>query len=482
MKPLFLVFLGVYTLGIHPLVGQIKINDARNLKNTNNPTTYFRVLVKGFTCVRETADDILERDGKRDEIYLSSFSFMANNANNTIPATGVRTRTRVFCDINGRGPENKWAMAGSASGGLGGIQTGDNIPDIEPWKNNTPASGELLPYVLWEGNLYPGSDYVVIHPAIFEYDGPADFLTNFWHNSFIGLAARTASNVLSLPFQLFTSIPGYSSGSGYNDGSPGVWPVPTVMQQFGNVFYRVNLTTLSYEEQRKLFVNADNPNDRPIGIDASMIYNPLQIRMDHNIANTLAERDFGYGKGIVPLRYKDDDRFKGEYILYLSFEKVSDPSQQNRMNIVWQDVFDPLANYSFRNVNAADKETDVLNGGTTSNTHVVLNDLKGLISQRWKIRKINQYYFNISNNYNNLNLDLLNKNDINGSNIVTSTPDNSETQQWSFIRYCDGSWLVRNFRTKRMMEVYNAATHIAAPLGQWDANAARNQRWFIEKY
>lgn len=74
-------------------------------------------------------------------------------------------------------------------------------------------------------------------------------------------------------------------------------------------------------------MNAASPNDRPIGIDANMVYNPLQIRMDNNIANTLVDRDFGYGNGIVPLRFKDDDRFKGEYTLYLSFERVNDPTQ-----------------------------------------------------------------------------------------------------------------------------------------------------------
>lgn len=162
-------------------------------------------------------------------------------------------------------------------------------------------------------------------------------------------------------------------------------------------------------------------------------------------------------------------------------KKLTIPPQQNCTTIKWQDEFDPLANYAFRNVFASDKETDFLNGGITSNPPVVLNEFKGLKSQRWKIKKINQYCFNITNNYNNLNLDLLNKKDINGSTIVTSTADNSETQQWSFIRNCDGSWLVRNVRTKRMMEVYNAATHAAAPSGQWDASFARNQRWFIEK-
>ena len=445
------------------------------LKQNNN---YFRVVVKGFTCNRETADDILERDGKRDEIYLTSFSYMANRMNKPIASTAVRTRTRNFGDINGRGPESKWAMAGSAAGALGGIQTGDQIPDMEPWKNNAPASGDLLPFVLWEGNLIPNSDYVVIHPGITEYDGPADFFTNFWHNSILGDAINIAGDLALTPFTALTGA--NENFAHYNDNAPGVWPVPTVMQQFGTIFYRANISGLSEQQLRQLRVDAGRPNDRPIGIDGSMLFNPLQIRIDHSTANVLVERDFGFGKGIVPIKYRDDDNFKGEYTLYISFEKP-DASQQNRMNITHIDAFDPLASYSFRSVHAPDRETDVLNGGMVSNTHVVLNELKGLVSQRWKIKKVNQYYYAISNNYNNLNLDLLNKNDINGSNIVTSAPDNSETQQWSFIRYCDGSWLVRNFKTRRMMEVYNAATHIAAPLGQWDGNFARNQRWFIEK-
>lgn len=70
MKLPFLLLLGACVVGLPPLSAQIRPDDARNLKNLNKPITYFRVVAKGFTCNRETADDILERDGKRDEIYL----------------------------------------------------------------------------------------------------------------------------------------------------------------------------------------------------------------------------------------------------------------------------------------------------------------------------------------------------------------------------------------------------------------------------
>lgn len=474
-KLLAIVFCGMLVSQMH---AQIKttINSSAKTAMTKGGADYYRVVVKGFTCNRETVDDMLERDGKRDEIYLTSFSYMVNAVGNAIPTTAIRTKSKLFGDINGRGPENKWAMAGSAAGGLGGIQTGDQLPDIEPWKNNAPASGDLLPFVLWEGELKSGSDYAVIHPGIMEWDGPADFLTNFWHNSFVAMALKPAIGIGSLPFKAF----GIGNSIPY-DNAPGVYPVPTVMQQFGSIFYSADLQSLSREELLKLTVITGMPSDRPVGVGANQVFNPLQIRLNQTVAEQISQRDFGYGKGIIPIVYRDVEDLKGEYTVYLAFEKITDATQRDKMNVMHVDAFDPIAEYSFRNVNAPDKETDILNGGMESNTHVVLNDLLGLKSQRWSIKKANQFYYQITNKYNNLVLDILNQNDINGSNIVTSSPNGNEAQLWSFIRYCDGSWLVRNVRTKRVMEVYNAANHVAAPLGQWDFTSSKNQRWFIEK-
>lgn len=474
-KYIVLFFCGLLVPQLH---AQIKttINSSAKTVITKGGGDYYRVVVKGFTCNRESADDVLERDGKRDEIYLTSLSYLVNTMGKPIPSTAIRTRSKLLGDINGRGPENKWAMAGSASGGLGGIQTGDQLPDVEPWKNNAPASGDLLPFVLWEGELKTGSDYAVIHPGIMEWDGPADFLTNFWHNSIAAMALKPAVGIASLPFKAF----GIGNSIPY-DNAPGVYPVPTVMQQFGSIFYRADLQSLSREEIQKLTVGTGMPNDRPIGVGEQDVFNPLQIRLDHTVANQISQRDFGYGKGIIPIVYRDREDLKGEYTMYLAFEKLDDASQRDRMNVMHVDAFDPVTEYSFRSVHAPDKETDILNGGMVSNTHVVLNDLLGLKSQRWTIKKANQFYYQITNKYNNLVLDILNQNDISGSNIVTSSPNGNDFQLWSFVRYCDGSWLVRNVKTKRIMEVYNAANYVAAPLGQWDYNGGKNQRWFIEK-
>lgn len=104
MKKYFaLVFCGLLLPQLH---AQIKttINSSAKTAMTKSGSDYYRVVVKGFTCNRETADDMLERDGKRDEIYLTSFSYMVNVIGNALPSTAIRTKSKLFGDINGRGP------------------------------------------------------------------------------------------------------------------------------------------------------------------------------------------------------------------------------------------------------------------------------------------------------------------------------------------------------------------------------------------
>jgi hypothetical protein len=447
-------------------------------------TGYYRVVAKGFICNRETSDDVLERDGKHDEIYLASTSVIATRNAFSMPETTVKNRTRTMGDVNGRSKEERRSMAGSAMGNLGGIQTGDNIPDAEPWKNQALASGDLLPFVLWEGKLDDGKT-VIITPTLMEYDGPDDFLTNLWENSFIGLLGHAVVGISSIPFDLFTSNVNSENNIGrYNDAAAGVYPIPSVMQQFPNQFFRVNLDRLSKEQQiefqKQHNIVTNSPADRPIG-SLDHFYNPLVMHLDAASIERFTVTDFGFGKGIIPIRFIDAPGLNGDYTVFYAFEKVTDDSLKGRINVMSQDVFDPVVGYSLRNVWAHDKVADVLAGGTTDNTHIVLNNDLKIDSQKFNIKKANEYYFNLNNVYNRLNLDILQKNDINGSNIVTSSADGTETQQWAFIRYCDGSWIIRNVKTKRVIEVYNAVTDVLAPLGQMDYTNGRNQRWFIEK-
>jgi hypothetical protein len=453
--------------------------DAKVMQAKDN---YFRVVVKGFTCNRETSDDMLERDGKRDEVYISSISYMLTNQGQTVPRTLLKRRSRTMGDINNRAKEERRCMAGSAFGNLGGIQTGDQVPSVEPWRNNLPAKGDLLPYILWEGQLPAGGDQVVIYPTLFEYDGPDDVLTTIWERSLITKIARTATFI---PLGYFKDITGLGLDVSYNDDEPGIHPAPTVAQNYPNQFFQLNLQNinLTQPEYSSFSVQPTRPGDRPVGItyqNGTPFYNPLQLRLDNNGVTQLSQADFGYGRGIVPIRFKDQDEWKGDYTLYVSFEKLSDATQINQVNVTTADAFDPLKGYVLRNMYAADKVVDIMNGGRTDGTFMVLYQPKGFNSQQWRIRKANDQYFYITSVYSNMNVGVLNNSNGNGANIVTYTPNTGDAQQWGFIRYCDGSYLMRNRMSGKVMEVYNAAVADFSPLGQMDNTAAANQRWMVE--
>ncbi len=473
------------------LIAQIVTLQTANAKELLAATqnNYFRVIVKGFICTRETADDVLERDGKRDEIYLSCISYLMNTQGKVITSTTVKNRTRVMGDVNNRSAEERRVMAGTATGNLGGIQTGDQVPDIEPWMSNTAAKGDLLPFILWEGELFSNSDNVIIQPNIMEYDGPDDFLTNFWNNSLVATVLKPAVGIASFPFELISGYSIQNSNVGnrptYDDSQPGVWPAPTVVQQFPYQFYNINRNTLTPEQIQVYNLNhkipTNRPGDRPVGIGSADLYNPLVIKLDYLNALRLSNTNFGYGNGVIPVKYKDRDELKGDYTIYIQIENLKDLTKKNQINVTSTDNFNPIQGYTLRNVNAADKVIDINNGGKEDGTFTVLYQPKGFDSQKWKFKTLGNNNYYITSMYSNKNLSVLNNAEGNGANIVTNTANETNWQVWRVIRYCDGSFILRNQMSGKVIEVYNAAIIDFAPLGQMINDASTNQRWFIEK-
>ncbi len=481
----------VCLFSIQLLIAQIITLQTANAKELLAATqnNYFRVVVKGFTCTRETSDDILERDGKRDEIYLSSMSYLMNTQGRAIGSTTVKNRTRVMGDVNERSFEERRVMAGTAINNMGGIKTGDQIPDAEPWNNSLPAKGDLLPFILWEGELFANSDNVIIQPNIMEYDGPDDFLTNFWGNSLVATLLKPAVGIAAFPFVLISGYNINNSNIGniptYDDSQPGVWPAPTVVQQFPYQFYNINRNMLMPEQNQVYDLNhkipTNRPGDRPVGIGSGDLYNPLVIKLDYANALRLSKTNFGYGNGIIPIKYKDRDELKGDYTIYVQIEQLADLSQKNQINVTSTENFNPILGYTLRNVNASDKVVDINNGGKEDGTFTVLYQPKGFDSQKWKFKTLGNNAYYITSMYSNKNLSVLNNAEGNGANIVTNAATETDWQVWKLIRYCDGSFILRNHKTRKVIEVYNAAKIDFAPLGQMTNNASANQRWFIEK-
>src|SRR4051812_19463864 len=152
------------------------------------PTGRYRAVLNGFRCNRETVDDALEWDGKRDEVFVASSVYIKDKNGNTLYKN--LTRSSVLGDTNNQPGR---VQAGTASD-KGGIRTGDIFPArfvtewldslhrfpkeiSEPGERDPAASlsRSYPPMLLWEGDLTRGENSVFIWPTIWEWDGSVSF-------------------------------------------------------------------------------------------------------------------------------------------------------------------------------------------------------------------------------------------------------------------------------------------------------------------
>ena len=266
----------------------------------------FRVTLNGFTVNRETWDDALERDGKRDEVFFVYAARVFNAAKEQLSDSGV-LQSRVMGDINRDDWRTTRVQAGSASD-LGGLLTGDNFPGDAPWVRNAEPEGDRLPLLLWEGELAAGGNTVVVVPTLWEWDGEPDFLSKV-HNLF-GAPVNFLASALG---DAITPV----SGEDYTNGGSTV---------FRQAIVRVNAEgELGSNVSLSRNVLGD-PKDRPIGmLDAGsdgFRFAPLALRLGYEGASEIARTNFGRGNGVVLLRYRDPDFLKGDYTLYVQVERL----------------------------------------------------------------------------------------------------------------------------------------------------------------
>jgi hypothetical protein len=229
------------------------------------------VTVTGFAVVHETFDDVLERHGARDEVYLDAI-VLDPNGPRFYPAT------RIFGDVN-RNADH--VRAGSVTGvpllgANGGLTTGDVVegegeplrpPNERPLQTDTrPGEFDRLPVILWEGTLRERGPAVVIVPALFESDHRLP-PSSTW--LFAELAAANAA-----PHEVERAV-----------------------------------------AQHMRHPRADDPHDRPIGMIAvgeEYVWQPRAIVLTYETAK----------EGELVLRYSDDVALGGEYALSIRVERL----------------------------------------------------------------------------------------------------------------------------------------------------------------
>jgi hypothetical protein len=127
----------------------------------------YRISIAGFKVNHETYDDPLQRDGKRDEVFVAAEVQHFNRKTGALVDAGT-VQSKVYGDANGfpdRVPQ------GHASD-VGGLMSGDVVPF--GWDEQSilpsPEPG-WFPLVLWEGSLANEEDALVLRPTIWEWDG-----------------------------------------------------------------------------------------------------------------------------------------------------------------------------------------------------------------------------------------------------------------------------------------------------------------------
>jgi hypothetical protein len=136
----------------------------------------YRVTMTGVQVTKPTSDDLLDRDGKADEIYANAIVVRWDRQGRQSLGTSV-VKSTDYGDI---GTSNTWPSrirAGTAQQ-TGGITSGNAVPwGFAPTAAPATPSADRFPIILWQGTLTDGGEAVVLFPSIWEMDlDPAPYL------------------------------------------------------------------------------------------------------------------------------------------------------------------------------------------------------------------------------------------------------------------------------------------------------------------
>jgi hypothetical protein len=165
-----------------------------------------------FTVGAVTIDNLLDLDGKGDEIYGGFSMFHVKRINGDVLDQDLR-RTKVHGQVI-QGTDRVAAGSATPNGGLVG---GDNYPNAS---SNAPGGDQTFPFLVWDGTLTNNQDALVLLPSLWESDNDDEnfdewFLSEkaalpvFWWDADM----RTALTVLGLNVVTTDTL---ATGFGFN--------------------------------------------------------------------------------------------------------------------------------------------------------------------------------------------------------------------------------------------------------------------------
>jgi len=251
----------------------------------------YRVSLAGFLAGNETADNVLESDGVRDEVYVRNEVWYLDRDQLIARTAG---RSRVYGDV---GHSDATRVQAGGGGENGGIRGGDRVPNDQPWRLGGAPRADRLPMLLWQGALEDGRYRAVIMPTLWEWDDGTN-----------GPLVRAWSTFVAGNMQVPRAAEWYSRQNPLED--PPVVPTP-------------NGLALS---------NRDG--DRPIGFswaagvprdEGHLDFRPKQLVLGYRNAEEVLRSTYeGLPAGVIPIHYSEPRAFTldGDYTLYLVLERT----------------------------------------------------------------------------------------------------------------------------------------------------------------
>lgn len=125
----------------------------------------YRLVAEAIRVTHETVDKPLSEDGMYDEVYVASYAELLTRGGSGIMYLPLQL-SAVHGDISNFLPLDR-TQAGTASVS-GGIRANDIVSPVMATRTMSSTPGAQ--FVLWEGELYPGKQDLVLHPMIWEVD------------------------------------------------------------------------------------------------------------------------------------------------------------------------------------------------------------------------------------------------------------------------------------------------------------------------
>ena len=145
----------------------------------------YRITLLGFSALHPTDDDILDSDGKADEIMPAVFVRKFDQATGLALEQPTYPHGKVHGDNGGKFKER--VQAGTASR-TGGIQANDVFPAGLMQGGIGSPTTSTFPLTVWEGQLTRDKEVLLLYPSLWE----SDLAPSRWYDGYLSaLPPRT---------------------------------------------------------------------------------------------------------------------------------------------------------------------------------------------------------------------------------------------------------------------------------------------------